>query len=1106
MQGVLKKFGWMPAACLGCMVAWAILLASPVSKAVAAAHVFDPVLSLTGGCTTSSIDPIPDPGCEEGVPHQPGTFRVPKAVTTDFYGNIFISNEKSGGEARVDIFDPAGQFIGEKLMPAGAHGLAVDSKGNLYVVNNAGELMLYSPILYEPKVPKIEYGSEPVLVAKGFSPMAIAFNVANDRLFAHYGGYVTEFASAAEGSALLDNSIGKGSIKENFDGLGLAVDATHGRIYVSESGPIVPSVIRVFNLNAPHEQLGVIDGAEAPAGKLNAFFSLAADEKIGHLFVYSGEAVQAVYEFTEIGEYLDSIEHGFEYSTQEEIAVDNGPNSPNGALNPLGRYLFVPSHPSNVGHLFAFGAEVEPCAPEVKATGFTNVTDSEADLSASINPCNLETTYRFEYTTKQGFEEEGFAGAEIAVEGQLPAGGNPVPVSAAATGLSPGAAYVFRAVAANAEGGSEEEDEFVTYLEPEEPKPCSNDAFRTGSSAFLPDCRAYELVTSADTNGRPPGGVGSLGVYFATRESAPDGNAVSFLTEGGAISGTEGTGSFGGDPYLARRGAEGWKTTSAGPTGAESPALIPGSTSPDQGYSFWRTGGSEGSASIEGESTSYVRYPDGHSTLVGRGTLATDPRAAGKLIGENGDHIVFVSGNINGPPVQLEPSAPPGGTRAIYDRTPDEVTHVVSLLPGNVTPAEGEGASYVGASLDGRGVAFTISKKLYLRFDDEETYEIGENLTFAGIAEGGARIFYLKGGDLFAFDAEAEETIQFTVAGNVTPVNVAAEGTAAYFVSPSVLSGEEENPDGAQAQVGQDNLYLSREGAISFVVTVTKRDVKGEWGGIEQIEGLGLWTEAVGPGGAEVPGRMAIDPSRATPDGSALLFESRANLTGYDPEDHAEVYRYDLIEEELECLSCNPTRAPASGEAGLQSISEGKGELEPFSSFAMVGNLRADGRRAFFQSTEPLVVNDTDELQDVYEWEAQGVGSCERPEGCIYLISSGQSARTDYIYAVSDSGADVFFRSSDLLLGPDKDETPSIYDARIDGGLLEKGVICEVECSKTLPPPPGLPTPATPPLGASGNVTSSPCPKGKHRVNGRCVKRHHRHHRKASSKRKGAGK
>ncbi|MGN6276148.1 MAG: hypothetical protein ACTHNP_09520 [Solirubrobacterales bacterium] len=1069
---------------------------------------FDPTLSLTGGCKASEIDPVPDPSCPE-EPERP--FSSPRSVTTDSHGDIYVASygleSAHGKDGRIDIFNPQGEFLAELADEQGPKSVAIDENGDLYVFDYVGPTLeteglqrtvRYEPTNYNPGAGEIAYGKPPVVVSEaGNSITALAVNPANGHLFVHYAERILEYGSAAENNKQLEE-IAAAELS-NFFGTGIAVDVAHNRLYASDF-----HAIKVFELAPPHNLLLTVEGSAVPAGSFANALAVAADEGTGHFFIYDGEGTNAVYEMDEAGEYLSTIEHGFQYVFGAEIAVDNGKDSPNGALNPDGRYLFVPSHSSGIGHVFAFGVEPSPCAPTVKTISFGGVTESEADLRATIEPCFLESHYTFEYTTQEAFEAEGFAGAQVTGEGQIPASGTPVPVSAVAEELEPGTVYRFRVVAENEKGGNEAEDQFSTYpVEP--PVECPNAELRTGFSAPLPDCRAYELVTPADTNARSPLGIGHLGTYFTTREASAEGGKVSFLTEGGTIPGFEGTGALAGDTYLAARTPVGWSTSASGPTGEESSAPIPGSNSPDQGFAFWKAGG-EGSAIIGGKETAYLRYPDGHSELIGRGSVATDPYAVGKLISANGAHVIFASSQ------GLEENAPASGTQTVYDRTIDEETgeeetHVVSLLPANVTPAAGENSVYVGASLDGKGVAFSIGKKLYLRFNDEETYEIGENVTFAGVAEGGERIFYLKGGDLFAFDAKSEATVRFTESGDVTPVNIAAEGTAVYFVSPSVLTGDE-NPNGAKAQVGKENLYLSREGTISFVGTVTKRDVEGESGN-EQVDGLGLWTEAVGPG------RLGVDPSRTTPDGGVMLFESRAALTSYDPQGHAEVYRFDFLHQELTCVSCNPTQAAAVGTASLQSVSQVQEAPEPLSSFGLVANLRADGRRAFFQSTEPLVAADSDGLQDVYEWEAQGVGSCTRAGGCVNLISSGQSRRIDYLYAVSASGDDVFIRSSDLLLPADRDETPSIYDARVNGGFPEPiDQSCQKEpCPSGTTPPPFLPTPLTIPMGPPEPPVPPKCPKGKHKAkrNGKtvCVEKHHKHahhHRRAGTKRKGAGK
>ena len=1082
--------------------------AAPAAIAAEGERVLEPTLSLTGGCGTTTVDPIPDPGlCPlekeggpgvPGVDHPPSTFSDPRAVATDDFGNIYVSNFGSatnGSKGRVDVFCSDGTYISE-LPVVGATSVAIDSEGYLYVYSPSQEKVLrYKPDTgYAPESCEIEYGeTAPVTVKESLSTYSgMAINRDNDHLFVNFGsGGIIEFGSAAEGNPIIRKMPGPSW----SGGAGMAIDASRDRMYAS-MGP-TEEWIGIFDLNTlegtpPNDKYKEIDRIEdsaVPGGSLGTSLSIAVDEGNGNVFVLDGENCN-LYEFEEDGTYVQTIEADFlQCIVGLQIGVDNGPTSPNGKVSEeedKGRFLYVPSNRTGIGHSYAFfESTVGP--PEIESTTVANVSEDEAELQAVINPHNLETTYSFEYKVA------GAATWSVAGGGTLPAGNTEVEVSAPVTGLAPETSYEYRVVANNEEadpvnGGEDQaEGSFTTYpvliIDTES---CANALLRTGLSALLPDCRAYELVTPADTNARSPVGVGRQGGVFTTRQVSPAGDKIPFRVEGGSLPGLGGTGSLLGDPYLATRTAEGWSTTYTGPGADEAADIGAGASSPDQEHSFWQAA-ARGSAVLEGKTTGYVRYPDGHSELLGQGSLGRiDPESVGMLISEGGGHIVFWTGafSSSSTAVQLEPDAAPDGTQALYDRTPDGTTHVVSLKPGDAPFGAGENAIYQGASLDGTGVAFKVGSTLYLRYDNEETFAIGTGVEFAGVAEGGNQVFYLEGGDLERFDAlapEGERVAEFTETGDVDPVTVSADGSTAYFVSETAIAESGPNPEGDEPQAGEENLYRSVEGQTpQFIGTVTERDVDGALIGTGVSDGLGLWVDSVGP---PAPGILGRVPARSTPDGSTFLFKSRAELTGYDPAGKAQIYRY--AAGELQCLSCIPTGAPASSDATLQSeFREGQ---DLFTPFGWPENLRADGRRAFFESSEALVAGDSDGLRDVYEWEDEGVGSCTRPDGCVYLISSPQSQRDEYLWAISPSGEDAFFLSSELLVGSDADETPSIYDARVGGGFAEEVQSeCVGEgCRPNQQPVPSQPTILTPILGPGDQAQPNKpkrCPKGKHKV------------------------
>jgi len=74
-------------------------------------------------------------------------------------------------------------------------------------------------------------------------------------------------------------------------------------------------------------------------------------------------------------------------------------------------------------------------------------------------------------------------------------------------------------------------------------------------------------------------------------------------------------------------------------------------------------------------------------------------------------------------------------------------------------------------------------------------------------------------------------------------------------------------------------------------------------------------------------------------------------------------------------------------------------------------------------------------------------GFSESDGGCLYLISTGQSDDQSYFGDASATGDDVFFFTRQPLVGQDQDENDDLYDARVEGGIAAQNPTPSVPCA-----------------------------------------------------------
>jgi hypothetical protein len=642
----------------------------------------------------------------------------------------------------------------------------------------------------------------------------------------------------------------------------------------------------------------------------------------------------------------------------------------------------------------------------------------------------------------------------------------------------------------------------------------------------LPDCRAYEQVSPVDKNGVDAvGGVGAV-------QASPAGGSVVYASEAPF---PQATGSQGGTPfYLGVRSVspEGWSTFGLTPP-----------TEPGPGFEI------HGGSSISGSTEDLAR------TIVVEEEQALAPGATpGKpnaYVRDNATGVYqLLAGNLLG--LVFFADATPGGARIIFETNSElsvsggpqpapgvtnlyewdeamplgERVSVVGVLPsaeGGEAPVGGSYAGGAGAtnhsltqntiSQDGSRVFFTDAGtgRIYMRLpqaDTAVTIPVSQGAAgWQASTPSGSFVFYTEGSELYRFNVdgfeksvkpepealvEAREQITNGAEGVQGTLGVSSDGAYAYFVAPGKLASNKREYRNAQGEtveeeavMGASNLYVWHEGEASPVF-------------IEQ---------------------QGTEDGRVASDGKTILFASVAPLTGYPNASNcqgsgrpcAEFFRYTVATGVLSCVSCSSAETSVTMEpfftrqdAALTAIPGQRGTF-------VTRNLSEDGTRVFFETEEALVSQDGNSQMDVYEWEAEGAGSCSSASasfgvasgGCLYLISTGQSAQPSYFGDASADGSSVFFFTRQSLVSMDQDGNQDVYDAREGGGILAQNPLPSLSCAgdacrgTAAQAPPVFGVPSSVSLSVNGNLSPSPpsmsaarkrCVKPKKSSHGKCVK------------------
>ena len=788
----------------------------------------------------------------------------------------------------------------------------------------------------------------------------------------------------------------------------------------------------------------------------------------------------------------------------------------------------------------ADGTFTVPGSPKVTGVRAINVTAGTADLSARINPLGYDTTYHFEYGTSPSY---GQRTPDVDLGSQVESESVTEPVS----GL-PSQAIHFRVVAESQWGTTTSPDTAFSFFAPD----CPNSHVRQQVNAnFLPDCRAYELVSPGSAGGVTffPGNIavsGGSGFSFPPEYDLSGPNAggsassparFGFIGGQGAANGLHPPNSFE-DRYVATRTSHGWVTTYPGRPGDQ--AIIAARPQCNLAMSIcidyrvpavFGQGGDSSNApyawDISGKSLG--RWPTNFNFVPNADKAVVDGKPSADF-----SHFVFTSVSAPFAPGGLE--APPG---SVYDnKIADKSVTIASILPGGgpIPQEEAPGADpnrkteVAAVSDNGSHILMAATTNpfcengfsnrcpsklafpahLYMRVDGAITEEVspGPDALYAGMTSDGSNVFFTSEDQLSPQDTDgsvdmyrwSEATDSLTLLSQGNGNGDTDECAASWDSGCDIRQVTTQRPD-------LDDTIASRSGDIYFYspeqLDAQNPGVKNERNLYVYREGAVHYVTTFDPG-------TQVDRMQVSPDGSHMAFLSRTQATAYvntqvddlgRPTKWEEMYVFDPSNGNVLCASCIPSGAPPSilsEEPASSALSHGY-DVKASQS----GRFMADDGRVAFSTADALVSGDTNGKIDVYEFVdnrpqliSTGTGDRDTQGGAVFY----PTLHTGF-ESISHDGVDLYFSTFETLVPEDRNGSfVKFYDARSNGGFaIPIGLLpCTAadEChGDTSGAAAALPIGTAGDLGSTGSA-AGPKPTKKQKQHAKKKKKRHgqRHH------------